>query len=36
MSVKETQKRFIKAMKKKFAGEDPASTTTVYKYEGYT
>lgn len=36
MSVKETQKRFIKAMKKKFAGEDPTSTTTVYKYEGYT
>lgn len=23
-------------MKKKFAGEDPTSTTTVYKYEGYT
>jgi len=36
MSVKETQKRFIKAMKKKFAGQEPTSTTTVYKYEGYT
>ncbi len=35
MSVKETQKRFIKAMKKKFA-EDPTSNVTKYKYEGYT
>jgi len=35
MAVKETQKRFIKAMKKKFA-EDPTSQTTKYKYEGYT
>ena len=35
MAVKETQKRFLKAMKKKFA-EDPTAQTTKYKYEGYT
>ena len=35
MAVKETQKRFLKAMKKKFA-EDPTSHVTKYKYEGYT
>ncbi len=35
MAVKETQKRFLKAMKKKFA-EDPTAQMTKYKYEGYT
>lgn len=35
MSVKETQKRFLKAMKTKFA-EEPTAQVTKFKYEGYT